>query len=251
MKGNNEKCELHVWRSGDPRYSAAVRGDDLCVQVLSQLQSTRGFAAKEVRFGVDCRSGVLAGVDKLADAVQVTLGPKVRVSSSHNVPPLRNNLCLFWKISRASPHFLGSSGTSTMGHFMHFTFVQGRNVVIEQSYGGPKITKDGVTVAKAIELKDRFQNVGASLVKQVASATNDVAGDGAFCCHALPCNACRSTLLLRITYTLTLTAYPCPHHSSVLLLSLLFSAAACFWAVLTALQGHRMAAANITICCTQ
>ena len=51
-------------------------------------------------------------------------------------------------------------------------------MVIEQSYGGPKITKDGVTVAKAIELKDRFQNVGASLVKQVASATNDVAGDG-------------------------------------------------------------------------
>lgn len=72
---------------------------------------------------------------------------------------------------------------------MHSTSVQGRNVVIEQSYGGPKITKDGVTVAKAIELKDRFQNVGASLVKQVASATNDVAGDGASCCHVLPCNA--------------------------------------------------------------
>ena len=51
-------------------------------------------------------------------------------------------------------------------------------MVIEQSYGGPKITKDGVTVAKSIELKDRYQNVGASLVKQVASATNDVAGDG-------------------------------------------------------------------------
>jgi len=57
--------------------------------------------------------------------------------------------------------------------------VQGRNVVIEQAYGGPKITKDGVTVAKAIEFKDHFQNVGAALVKQVASATNDVAGDGA------------------------------------------------------------------------
>ena len=56
--------------------------------------------------------------------------------------------------------------------------VQGRNVMIEQSYGAPKITKDGVTVAKAIELKDRFQNIGANLVKQVASATNDVAGDG-------------------------------------------------------------------------
>jgi hypothetical protein len=56
---------------------------------------------------------------------------------------------------------------------------QGRNVVIEQPYGGPKITKDGVTVAKSIELKDKFQNLGASLVKQVANATNDVAGDGA------------------------------------------------------------------------
>lgn len=55
---------------------------------------------------------------------------------------------------------------------------KGRNVVIEQPYGGPKITKDGVTVAKAIEFKDKYQNVGASLVKQVASATNDVAGDG-------------------------------------------------------------------------
>jgi len=91
---------------------------------------TRGYAAKEVRFGDECRAGVLAGVEKLADAVQVTLGPK------------------------------------------------GRNVVIEQPYGGPKITKDGVTVAKAIEFKDKFHNVGASLVKQVASATNDVAGDG-------------------------------------------------------------------------
>lgn len=56
--------------------------------------------------------------------------------------------------------------------------MQGRNVVIEQSYGSPKITKDGVTVAKAIEFKDRFQNVGASLIRQVASDTNDVAGDG-------------------------------------------------------------------------
>ena len=73
---------------------------------------------------------MLAGCDKLADAVQVTMGPK------------------------------------------------GRNVVIEQSYGAPKITKDGVTVAKNIEFSDRFMNLGASLVKQVASATNDVAGDG-------------------------------------------------------------------------
>ncbi len=58
-------------------------------------------------------------------------------------------------------------------------------MVIEQSYGGPKITKDGVTVAKSIELKDRYQNVGASLVKQVASATNDVAGDGKPICPSL------------------------------------------------------------------
>ena len=63
-------------------------------------------------------------------------------------------------------------------HALTHSFCQGRNVVIEQAYGGPKITKDGVTVAKAIEFRDKFQNVGASLVKQVASATNDVAGDG-------------------------------------------------------------------------
>jgi len=95
----------------------------------SLVQQAR-FMSKDVRFGVDARARMLAGVDRLADAVQVTLGPK------------------------------------------------GRNVVIEQSYGAPKITKDGVTVAKAIEFKDRFENMGASLVKQVASRTNDIAGDG-------------------------------------------------------------------------
>ena len=57
-------------------------------------------------------------------------------------------------------------------------------MVIEQSFGSPKITKDGVTVAKSIEFKDKFQNVGASLVKQVANATNDVAGDGKLVCSA-------------------------------------------------------------------
>ena len=56
--------------------------------------------------------------------------------------------------------------------------IQGRNVVIEQSWGAPKVTKDGVTVAKSIEFKDKVKNIGASLVKQVANATNDVAGDG-------------------------------------------------------------------------
>ena len=64
--------------------------------------------------------------------------------------------------------------------------LQGRNVIIEQAYGGPKITKDGVTVAKAIEFENRYQNVGASLVKQVASATNDVAGDGNYQHHMTP-----------------------------------------------------------------
>ncbi|KAK3264863.1 Mitochondrial chaperonin 60 [Cymbomonas tetramitiformis] len=98
-------------------------------QIAARLDFDRSFA-KDLRFGVECRAGILAGVDKLADAVQTTLGPK------------------------------------------------GRNVVIEQAYGSPKITKDGVTVAKSIDFKDKLQNVGASLVKQVANTTNDIAGDG-------------------------------------------------------------------------
>src|SRR3978361_900943 len=87
-------------------------------------------ASKDVRFGADARSRMLRGVDVLADAVKVTLGPK------------------------------------------------GRNVVIDKSYGAPRITKDGVTVAKEIELADKFENMGAQMVREVASKTNDVAGDG-------------------------------------------------------------------------
>lgn len=87
-------------------------------------------ATKEVKFGVDARQKMLTGVNILADAVKVTLGPK------------------------------------------------GRNVVIEKQYGAPHITKDGVSVAKEIELKDKFQNMGAQLVKEVSSRTADVAGDG-------------------------------------------------------------------------
>ncbi|CAM6022507.1 unnamed protein product [Sphagnum balticum] len=102
----------------------------LQMQDLSQVQWVRRFSAKDIRFGVAARAQMLQGVEQLADAVQVTMGPK------------------------------------------------GRNVVIEQSYGGPKVTKDGVTVAKSIEFKDKLKNLGASLVKQVANATNDVAGDG-------------------------------------------------------------------------
>lgn len=69
---------------------------------------------------------------------------------------------------------------------------QGRNVIIEQSYGAPKITKDGVTVAKAIEFKNRFENLGANLIKQVASATNDVAGDGELVCFVDRCSTLRA-----------------------------------------------------------
>ena len=106
-----------------------------------------------MRFGIECREAVLGGVNKLADAVQVTLGPKVRFD------------CYYTCLHSLHANILELS-------------LQGRNVMIQQSYGGPKITKDGVTVARAIELKDNFENIGASLVKQVASATNDVAGDG-------------------------------------------------------------------------
>src|ERR1700744_888512 len=87
-------------------------------------------AAKDVRFGGDARARMLRGVDILADAVKVTLGPK------------------------------------------------GRNVVIDKSFGAPRITKDGVTVAKEIELADKFENRGAQMVREVASKTNDIAGDG-------------------------------------------------------------------------
>ena len=87
-------------------------------------------AAKDVKFGRDAREGILRGVDTLANAVKVTLGPK------------------------------------------------GRNVVIDKSFGAPRITKDGVTVAKEIELKDKFENMGAQMIKEVASKANDAAGDG-------------------------------------------------------------------------
>src|SRR5215475_1155529 len=87
-------------------------------------------AAKDVKFSQDARERMLRGVDILANAVKVTLGPK------------------------------------------------GRNVVIEKSFGAPRITKDGVTVAKEIELGDKLENLGAQMVREVASKTNDVAGDG-------------------------------------------------------------------------
>jgi chaperonin GroEL len=97
---------------------------------ISNIGQIRKASGKDVKFGVEGRALMLQGVDLLADAVQVTLGPK------------------------------------------------GRNVILDQSFGPPKITKDGVTVAKHIEFKCRFKNMGAQLVRQVASKTNDVAGDG-------------------------------------------------------------------------
>src|SRR5246500_5487553 len=87
-------------------------------------------AAKDVKFGADAREKMLRGVDILADAVKVTLGPR------------------------------------------------GRNVVIDKSFGAPRTTKDGVTVAKEIELSDKFENMGAQMVREVAQKTNDAAGDG-------------------------------------------------------------------------
>ena len=86
--------------------------------------------AKDIKFDVEARDSIKRGVNALADAVKVTLGPK------------------------------------------------GRNVIIGKSFGGPQITKDGVTVAKEIELEDPLENMGAQMVKEVASKTNDLAGDG-------------------------------------------------------------------------
>src|SRR6202161_3462491 len=96
----------------------------------SITQGVKKMAAKDVRFSVDARDRMLHGVETLANAVKVTLGPK------------------------------------------------GRNVVIEKSFGAPRITKDGVTVAKEIELYDKFENMGAQMVREVAQKTNDLAGDG-------------------------------------------------------------------------
>ncbi|MGE3529499.1 MAG: TCP-1/cpn60 chaperonin family protein, partial [Methyloceanibacter sp.] len=87
-------------------------------------------AAKDVKFSAEARERMMRGVDVLANAVKITLGPK------------------------------------------------GRNVILEKSFGAPRSTKDGVTVAKEIELEDKFENMGAQMLREVASKTNDTAGDG-------------------------------------------------------------------------
>jgi len=111
-------------------HSAAARQSAPNVTTTASAQRRYFASGKDIKYGTDARQLMLSGVEKLASAVSVTLGPK------------------------------------------------GRNVVIDQSYGPPKITKDGVTVAKNIEFADRFENMGAQLVRQVANKTNDVAGDG-------------------------------------------------------------------------
>ncbi|KAH8281431.1 hypothetical protein KR054_000435 [Drosophila jambulina] len=108
------------------KYTTSLRRT---ARISSHLWQARSYA-KDVKFGPEVRAMMLQGVDVLADAVAVTMGPK------------------------------------------------GRNVIIEQSWGSPKITKDGVTVAKSIALKDKFQNIGAKLVQDVANNTNEEAGDG-------------------------------------------------------------------------
>ena len=106
-----------------------------------------------VRFGGEVRAEMLKGVNVLADAVAVNIFPSLKIPG------------LF------SYTWCDTSLQVTMGP-------KGRNVVIESSWGGPKITKDGVTVAKAVELKDKFENIGAKLVQDVANKTNEEAGDG-------------------------------------------------------------------------
>src|SRR5665213_1814320 len=119
-------------RQADPdrlegRHHRAVRQ---MVRHRNETEGIRTMASKDVKFGVDARDRMLRGVDILANAVKVTLGPK------------------------------------------------GRNVVLDKSFGAPRITKDGVTVAKEIELEDKFENMGAQMLREVASKTNDTAGDG-------------------------------------------------------------------------
>src|SRR5678816_2248112 len=122
-------------------------------------------AAKMVVHGDESRHAILAGVNKLADAVKVTLGPR------------------------------------------------GRNVVIDKKFGSPTITKDGVTVAKEIELADKLENVGAQMVKEVASKTSDVAGDGTTTATVLAQAIFREGLRMVVAVSYThLRAHETPEH---------------------------------------
>src|SRR5580658_7218395 len=116
---------------GSPRLSHRKRSSSTPTSwALSPSEKEAIMAAKDIRTGTDARARMLHGIDILANAVRVTLGPK------------------------------------------------GRNVVLDKSYGAPRMTKDGVTVAKEIELEDKFENMGAQMVREVASKSSDFAGDG-------------------------------------------------------------------------
>nr|XP_043635751.1 chaperonin CPN60-like 2, mitochondrial [Erigeron canadensis] len=117
--------------------TSSIRSSTSRKLVSSRVSWSRNYVAKDIEFGTRARASMLLGVNQLAEAVKVTMGPK------------------------------------------------GRNVIIEQSHGSPKVTKDGVTVARGINFEERAKNIGADLVKQVASATNSVAGDGTTCATVL------------------------------------------------------------------
>ncbi|CAL5439512.1 unnamed protein product [Camellia sinensis] len=118
-------------------FASSIRSSASRTVVCSRVIHGRNYVAKDIIFGIRARAAMLRGVNELAEAVKVTMGPK------------------------------------------------GRNVIIENNRGGPKVTKDGVTVAKSIKFAEKAKNVGADLVKQVASATNSVAGDGTTCATVL------------------------------------------------------------------
>lgn len=117
--------------------TSSIRSSTSRKLVSGRIIGSRNYVAKDIQFGTRARAAMMLGVNQLAEAVKVTMGPK------------------------------------------------GRNVIIEQSRGPPKVTKDGVTVAKSINFEEKAKNVGANLVKQVASATNSAAGDGTTCATVL------------------------------------------------------------------
>src|SRR5271169_2423771 len=124
---DHERVRRHGRHRGESRRQ---EGSLTRPKPLTRTQGANEMSAKDVRFSTEARDKMLRGVDILANAVKVTLGPK------------------------------------------------GRNVILDKSFGAPRITKDGVTVAKEIELEDKFENMGAQMVREVASKTNDQAGDG-------------------------------------------------------------------------
>uniref|UniRef100_A0A1D1YZ42 Chaperonin CPN60-like 2, mitochondrial n=1 Tax=Anthurium amnicola TaxID=1678845 RepID=A0A1D1YZ42_9ARAE len=125
-----------MYRAAAALASSIARGSTP-KKIYGSVVSSRSYAAKGINFGIGARAALLQGVNEVAEAVKVTMGPK------------------------------------------------GRNVIIERSHGDPKVTKDGVTVAKNIEFKDKVKNIGADLIKQVAKATNTAAGDGTTCATVL------------------------------------------------------------------